>query len=255
MMNKAAQRGPPKWASSCPTKVSVHLRGGQRIQPTDDARELTAFDNLGGNKMKRMTLLLIAGLTFIGIALSASLAMADDNKDRDSNVTVSFGQWDPNDPDLNNNPPRFPLDRLVDDPSAGRGNNHELLPKVVKISTGDSVSFIISGGHILAVYDDGTKPGDIGDAIESPCVGTGPFLAPCSPLSGTPPAPTAGGIISHSDKRIYRGAFLNLVRRDGVEVVKFTKPGTYLVICARFNHFVDDGMFGFVEVKKEKGKN
>ena len=45
--------------------------------------------------MKRMTFSLICVLTFIGIALSASSAMADD-KDRGDNATVSFGQWDPN---------------------------------------------------------------------------------------------------------------------------------------------------------------
>ena len=200
--------------------------------------------------MKRWTLLMIGVLAFIGIAVSASSTTAND-KDRQENVTVSFGQWDPNDPDLNNPPIRFPLDRLVDDPSAGRGNNHELIPDVVTIRQGDSVSFIISGGHVVAVYDDGTKPEDIGDAIEPPCPAT--ITAPCSP--GPADNPTAGGILSHSDKRIYRGAFLNVVRRDGVEVVKFTKPGTYLVICARKNHFVNDDMFGFVVVKKEKGKD
>ena len=34
-------------------------------------------------------------------------------------------------------------------------------PKVA-IKEGDSVNFIISGGHVLAIYDDGTKPEDIG---------------------------------------------------------------------------------------------
>jgi len=33
-----------------------------------------------------------------------------------------------------------------------------------------------------------------------------------------------------------------------VESVRFTTPGTYLVICAVRPHFVNDGMFGFVEV-------
>jgi hypothetical protein len=189
---------------------------------------------------------MIGVLALIGTSLSASPAQAADKR---GNTTVSFGQWDPNDPDLNNAPNRFPLDRLIDDPSAGRGNNHELLPNVVKIREGDSVSFIISGGHILAVYDDGTQPQDIGTAIEPNCVGAGPFTTPCSPAN---PAgvPVAGGILSDADGRIYRGAFLNLVRRDGVEVVQFSKPGTYLVICARKNHFENDNMFGFVEVKK-----
>ena len=194
--------------------------------------------------MKRMTLSLICVLTVIGIALSASSAMADDNNERRDNATVSFGQWDPNDPDLL--PAEVPLDRLLGDPAMGRGNNHELIPNTVKIKEGGSVSFIISGGHIVTVYDNGTQPEDIGDAIEPPCPATTPLTTPCSP--GPADNPTAGGILSDSNNRIYRGAFLNLVRRDGVEVVKFSKPGTYLVICARKNHFVNDGMFGFVRV-------
>ena len=195
--------------------------------------------------MKSSILSMIGVLALIGTALSVSSAQATD---KGGNATVSFGQWDPNDPDLNNTPNRFPLDRLIDDPSAGRGNNHELLPNVVKIKEGDSVSFIISGGHILSVYDDGTQPTDIGTAIEPNCVGAGPFTAPCSPVNAA--GPVAGGILSDANRRIYRGAFLNLVRRDGVEVVQFSKPGTYLVICARKNHFENDNMFGFVEVKK-----
>ena len=194
--------------------------------------------------MKRSITLIIGILGFCGIGLIASSAMAIDGPL--ANATVSFGQWNPNDRDLL--PAEVPLDRLIGDPGMGRGNDHLLIPQIATIKEGGTVNFIISGGHVVAVYDDGTQPEDIGDAIEPPCPATTPLTAPCSPLSGMPPAPTAGGILSHSDKRIYRGAFLNLVRRDGVEVVQFSKPGTYLVICARKNHFVDDGMFGFVRV-------
>ena len=56
-------------------------------------------------------------------------------------------------------------------------------------------------------------------------------------------------------------AFLMLLvaRRDGVEVVQFTKPGTYLVICARKSHFINSTtgefqMFGFVKVEKDRNK-
>jgi plastocyanin len=189
--------------------------------------------------MKRLALFLVFGLAFYGIGLRASSAMADDR--RSDNATVSFGQWDPNNPDLVPTiPGEVPLDRFRGDPAMSRGNNHEMFPKVVKINPGDSVSFIISGGHTLAIYDDGTKPRDISlDDIEPP------------------PAPqTAGGILSDSDGRIYRGPDFT-GRRDGVEVVQFSKPGTYLVICARKNHFFNPTtqkfeMFGFVEVEKDK---
>jgi hypothetical protein len=66
--------------------------------------------------MKRIKRLLIGVLAFSGIVLSASLAMADDDKDRETNATVSFGQWDPNDPDLSS-----PLDRFLGDPAGGVG--------------------------------------------------------------------------------------------------------------------------------------
>ena len=188
--------------------------------------------------MKRITFSLICVLTFVGIALSVSLATADD-RDRDGNTTVSFGQWDPNDPDLL--PTERPLDRFLADPGMGRGNNHEVLPNLVKIKEGDSVSFIISGSHVLAIYDDRTKPSEISGDIEPNCANplpTSGITTPCSPVNAAG-EPQAGGILSDSDGRIYRGAFLNVnpARRDGVEVVKFSKPGIYLVICARKNHF------------------
>src|SRR5262245_44876452 len=131
--------------------------------------------------MKRTTLLLIYVLAFVGIALSVSSAMADDW--RSNNVNVSFGQWDPNDPDLL--PAEKPLDRFLADPGMGRGNNHEVLPKFVGIKEGDSVSFIISGSHVLAVYD-GTKPSEIGGEIEPNCafpLPTSGITMPCSPVN------------------------------------------------------------------------
>jgi hypothetical protein len=205
--------------------------------------------------MKRMILSLIYVLTFIGIALSASSVMADDR--RSDNVAVSFGLWDPNKPDLSS-----PLDRFLGDPAQGAGVNDILVPQKVAIKEGEAVNFIIGGGHVLTIYDDGTKPKDIGGDIEPNCafpLPTSGITTPCSPVNAAG-VPQAGGILSDSNGRIYRGAFLNLVaRRDGVEVVQFTKPGTYLVICARKSHFIDSTtgefqMFGFVKVEKDRNK-
>ena len=207
--------------------------------------------------MKRMTLSLICVVTFIGIVLSASSAMADDR--RSDNVNVSFGLWDPNKTDLMG----APLDRILADPAQGVGVNDILVPQKVTIKEGDSVNFIISGGHVLTIYDDGTKPKDIGGDIEPNCANplpTSGITSPCSPLNNAG-VPQAGGILSDANGRIYRGAFLNVnpARRDGVEVVQFTKPGTYLVICARKFHFIDQDtqefqMFGFVRVEKDRNK-
>jgi len=200
--------------------------------------------------MKRSIISMIGILTFCGIALSVSSAMADN---KDGNVTVSFGLWDPNDPDLSS-----PLDRLVGDPTVppGAGVNDILIPDNVTIKAGDAVNFIISGGHVVAIYANGTKPENIDTSVTEPA-------ARCPT--------TAGGVINDPTDRIYRGpcfstvstvntvppttppASVTLVRRDGVEVVQFAKPGTYLVICARKNHFINSTtgefqMFGFVKV-------
>jgi plastocyanin len=201
---------------------------------------------------------MIGVLTFFGIGLITSPAIAIDGPM--ANATVSFGQWISGNPDAV--PPVPPLDRIVADPAGGAGNNHEMIPQIATIKAGGSVSFIVSGGHVVAVYEDGTQPEDIGSAIESNCafpLPTSGITLPCSPVNNMG-MPVAGGILSNADGRIYRGAFLNVnpARRDGVEVVQFSKPGTYLVICARKNHFtpLTGGfeMFGFVKVLPGNGK-
>jgi len=194
--------------------------------------------------MKRITLSLIYFLTFIGIALSTSSVMAFDW--RSDNVAVSFGLWNPNKSDLMG----APLDRLVGDPPMGVGVADIIIPQRVIIKEGDTVNFIIGGGHVLNIYGDGTKPEDIDTSV-------------IEPATNCPT--TAGGVINDPNNRIYRGPCFStsfgttptttITRRDGVEVVQFTKPGTYLVICSRLNHFIDSNgkfqMFGFVKVEKD----
>jgi hypothetical protein len=192
--------------------------------------------------MKRAVLLAISILTVFGIARSASSQTVDPNRgERRAITNVSFGLWET----------EPPLDRLVADPAGGAaGNHHEMIPTIatIRVKPGDDggVNFIISGGHVVAVYDDGTQPGDIDQISIEPNCPAGPITSPCSPVNAAG-VPTAGGILSDADRRIYRGPTFT-GRRDGVEVVRFSKPGTYLVICARKNHFIDDGMFGFVRV-------
>lgn len=177
--------------------------------------------------MKHLTLLIIGVLSLFGIGLTVSPAMAIDGPL--ANATVSFGEWK-----SDFSPP---LDRIVADPPMGAGNNHELIPQVATIKESGSVNFIISGGHVLTIYDNGTQPEDIN-------------LVNTEPASTC--ATTAGGVLSDSNRRIYRGPCFT-GRRDGVEVVEFAKPGTYLVICARKDHFFNPDtqqfqMFGFVKV-------
>jgi hypothetical protein len=191
--------------------------------------------------MKRSVLVVISILTFFGIAGSAYSQTVDNPNrgERRAIANVSFGLWE-TDP---------PLDRLVADPAAGASDHNEIIPTIatIRIKQDDDggVNFIISGGHVVTVYDDGTQPGDIDPNSIEPNCPPPPITSPCSPVNAAG-VPSAGGILSDADRRIYRGQTFT-GRRDGVEVVRFAKPGTYLVICARKNHF-DDGMFGFVRV-------
>lgn len=170
--------------------------------------------------MKRLRRIMIGVGLGCGLGLASTAAMAQ----APASATVSFGEWNSSFSPV--------LDRFRGDPAAGAGNVHDVIPNLVTIKAGGSVNFIVSGAHTISIYDNGTKPSDIDLVSIEP-----------------PPAPqTAGGVLSDANRRIYRGPDFT-GRRDGVEVVKFANPGTYLVICARKNHFVNDNMFGFVQVE------
>lgn len=203
--------------------------------------------------MKRLVLFVFLNSFVYAVAVTAPVAMADDwNRDKQEIVTVGFGLWDPNNPNLL--PTEKPLDRLTADPNMGHGVNDALIPDRVIIKEGGAVNFVIGGGHVLTIYDDGTKPQDIHTDVTEPATNC--------PTS-------AGGVINDPVNRIYRGPCFStafgttpattITRRDGVEVVQFSKPGTYLVICARKNHFIDQEtgefqMFGYVKVLAETRK-
>jgi len=147
-------------------------------------------------------------------------------------ATVSFGGW------MTDFSP--PLDLFTTPLPPPPTNHHELIPNTAKIKAGGYVNFVISGLHIVAIYDDGKRPGDIdaGNLV---------------PLGGPLPP-----VINDPSGRVYRGPNpvispgpppnINLNR---VEVVHFAKPGTYLVICAVLPHF-DQGMYGYVRVLNPK---
>lgn len=155
-----------------------------------------------------------------------------------SSATVAFGGWKAN-PHLCPNPPGPcpTVDRFAANPNTQFprfSNNHALAPEIAKIRAGGAVNFIIGGLHVVAVYDNGTRPTDI-DITD---------LVPGRPPM-TPP------IMNDPVNRIYRGLdpFLLPVnaQQDRVEVVQFDRPGLYLVICAVLPHF-QDGMYGYVRV-------
>ena len=150
-----------------------------------------------------------------------------------ANATVSFGAWPVGTVEV-------PRDRFTL-PFAPQGPNvHALLPHEVTIKEGGSVNFVLAGFHHVVVYAPGKDPEEVNQSVLLPI----------------PNAPVTVGLIDDPQGRIYRGldpraintmATPNLLFQDRVEVVSFSKRGTYLVICAVNVHF-NDGMFGWVKV-------
>jgi len=149
-------------------------------------------------------------------------------------ATVSFGGW------MSDFTP--PLDRYTSPAPPPPSNHHELIPNTAKIKAGGYVNFIISGLHVVAIYDDGTKPTDLD-------------LSTATHIGGGLPAIVT--VINDPERRVYRGPNPVLsgpppvINFDRVEVVHFAKPGTYLVICAVVPHF-NQGMYGYVRVLDTK---
>jgi plastocyanin len=171
----------------------------------------------------------VAGTVAAGMGLAPvrlrSKTFDDDDNDTPNHATVSFGSW------------MTPLDRFTTLPPPS-ANHHELVPRTARIKAGGTVNFIIAGLHNIAIYDDGTQPGDIDTSL----------LAP--PLPMLPP------VINDPNGRIYLGPDprLLLPNLDRVEVVHFANPGRYLVICGVLPHF-NEGMFGFVRVLRHRHRN
>jgi plastocyanin len=176
----------------------------------------------------------VTSVLVTGLAAPVMAGQQDKDKDQDqehggghaevdgkrANATVSFGNWK-SDP---------PLDRFSN-PNQRTANGHQLIPHMARIKVGGTVNFIIAGFHNPIVYEPGTQPNQIR---------TDPaHIVPGS----TPP-----GLIDDPLGRVYRGPDPRTVSQDRVEVVSFQRPGTYLVICGVRPHFVNDNMFGFVQV-------
>ena len=143
-----------------------------------------------------------------------------------ANATVSFGAWPVGTPEV-------PRDRFTL-PFAPQGPNvHALLPNDVTIKEGGSVNFVVAGFHHIVVYGPGKDPSEVSQSVLLPI----------------PNAPPVVGLIDDPGGRVYRGLDPRLANtfQDRVEVVGFSKRGTYLVICAVNVHF-NDGMFGWVKV-------
>jgi len=179
--------------------------------------------------MARSTPSSIGLVAILSIGLVVPSAVAIDGPL--ANATVSFGQWQ-TDP---------PYDRFETKSDRLR-NVHQLIPSQVTIKAGGAINFVIGGLHQPTVYADGTLPTDIDTTKTTPSTGI----------------PLGVALINDAANRTYRGQdpsrqpmltqTATPVSQDRVEVVNFPKPGMYLVICGVRDHFVQDGMFGFVRV-------
>jgi hypothetical protein len=139
-----------------------------------------------------------------------------------ANATVAFGQW------------HTPLDRF---PNAGNTppttNQHLLIPYIATVQAGGSVSFIISGLHLVMIYEPGTTMANLEAAADA-----GLVLEPTLPFRGFLDQPVG---------RVYRGLDPRPLSRDRVEVVTLAHPGTYLAACGVIAH-LRDNMHGFIRV-------
>lgn len=135
-----------------------------------------------------------------------------------ASAIVSFGQW-------RTTPPH---DRFVI-PSPPPRNQHGVFPYTATIKVGGSVTFNISGTHLILVYAPGTTLESINGSL----------------IEGVdPPFP---GFVNDPVNRIYRGLNPRTNPPDRSETITLAAPGTYLVVCGVVPHFVE-GMHGFVKV-------
>ena len=172
-----------------------------------------------------------AAATAIGSVVSAAPAKKGAQHDHTrldgalASAFVSFGQWR-----TDRIPPH---DRFVT-PSPPPANQHGVFPFIATIKAGGSVTFNISGTHLILVYAHGTTLESVdGTLIE----GAVPAV----------PGPFFPGFVNDPTNRIYRGLNPRVNPPDRVETITFAQPGTYLVVCGVVPHFVE-GMHGFVKV-------
>src|SRR5215813_4769564 len=198
--------------------------------------------------MKRRTLSMMCIAVLSCVGLTASRGMADD--DQHQSVAVAFGRG------LN---------------TAQQGNmvNHVMLPDDVTIKLGGVVHFLVAGFHEPVVFKPGTDVDDVKKIVPATATfildPTKPkpadvFYLGINPAGGNPPtqATPANPIVAGSDTRSNARNRVESVgfpakdgknRTTGVVLSEKAEPGLYLVICNVTEHF-NDGMFGFVEVKK-----
>lgn len=140
----------------------------------------------------------------------------------------------------------------------GNEQNHHVLPGVIRVNAGDVVNFVVSGLHVIRVYDNGVRLNDVKAQIPDECEvnPTPPAEFPASCFTNAGPVP----VIPPLGLNVYYEGLNSIgpppqvppfaplsLAQNRVEAVSFLKPGRYLVICAVLEHF-NDAMYAVVEV-------
>ena len=143
----------------------------------------------------------------------------------------------------------------------GNEQNHHVLPNVIRVNAGDVVNFVVSGLHVIRVYDRGVLLSDVKAMIPDECetnpVPPAEFPANCFTDAGPVPVIPPLGLDVYYEGLNSLGPPPQLppfapvsIAQNRVEAVSFLRPGRYLVICAVLEHF-NDRMYAVVEVKGE----
>lgn len=193
--------------------------------------------------LKTPSLTVLLGIT---CALVTPAATSNDNGASGRIVTVAFGVG------LNTAQP-------------GNAVNHHVLPDVIKVEVGDVVNFVVSGLHVIRVFDKGVRLRDVKDAIPDECeLNPPPFPLTCDAVLAPGPVPVLSSTVDPATSLglpLYYSGLNSLtppsappfapisVAQNRVEGVSFLKTGRFLVICGVLPHF-NDGMFAWVEVSR-----
>jgi hypothetical protein len=148
--------------------------------------------------------------------------------------------------------------------------NHVLIPDEVTINKDGTVTFEVNGGgHAIAIYPVSSQT-DRQDIEEDLCQ---PNPAVCNPQGATTSDlqysitdgkgdliidtgtnPPDNRVNDPTDRLLYAGGPVFFTGRMAAGApapqvqYRFEKTGRYLVICINRNHFINDRMFGFVNV-------
>jgi hypothetical protein len=185
----------------------------------------------------------------VGFVLAVTLAFpmvvsADQVDGAPADVSVQFGQP----------PPAVP-------PAA-----HVLIPNDVAVNKGGTATFtVLGGGHGIAIYP--VSRNTVREDIEEDLCQGGPTV--CNNtitltdnlqyqvtdgkgdlIIDTGTNPPSNRVNDPIDRLLYAGGgqFLNGTVSGTQVQYRFEKTGRYLVICINRNHFINDWMFGFVDV-------